>query len=832
MSALSENLRYALRNLRKSPVFTGVAVLSLGLGIGANTAIFTLMDQVLLRTLPVKDPHELVEMRISGPNQGAMRCHGDLNCHSYPFYRDIRDRNQVFSGVLARYAVPLALTYGTHTERARGELVSGNYFEVLGIGTAIGRTLTNEDDRTPGAHPVAVISYDYWSRRFGRDPGILNQKILINSQPMTIIGVSEPGFSGVSISDRTEVMIPIAMKATATPTWVDFENRRSLWLEMIARRKPGVSVSQAVAGMQTIMKPILEEESKTLKNWNQKNLDRFINKKVTITDAARGRAGFRRQFETPLIVLMSMVGVLLLIACANMANLLLARAAGRQKEIAIRLALGAGRGRVMRQLLVESLTLAMLGGLAGLLIANWAGSLLLQFLPAEGAGRALSTTPDLRVLIFTFALSLVTGVLFGMAPALQSTHPKLADTLKDQASNVSAGKAHVRIRKSLVAAQVALSLLLLIGAGLFAKSLYNLKNVATGYNAESVLAFSIDASINGYTQPRMQELFDRLNERLLSTPGVRSAALAEVPVLAGSTSMSTVIVEGYKRKEDEDMNPHVNFVGPAFFATLGVPLLRGREFTKPDALGAKKVCIINEKMAEYFFKTENPLGRLVGFAGSKVPDMEIVGVVKNARYSDLREDIPRTMYVPYMQDEAVETMTGYVRTAADPQAMGGTIRSILRELDANLPVYGMRTMNTVIGDAMYTDRLIAALSSFFGILATLLAAVGLYGVMAYTVTRRTREIGVRVALGADRSNVLWLVMREVAVLTIVGIAIALPSAWGLSRFVRTQLYGLEPYDPWIVAGATLALAFAAILAGYVPARRATRVDPLVALRDE
>ncbi len=825
-----DELRYAFRNLRKSPVFTAVAVGSLALGIGANTAIFTLLDQVLLRALPVKNPQNLVKVYVGkGPFSGSSRCEA---CISYPQYRDFRDRNQVFSGILARFPQSLSFTDGDRTERVRGELASGNYFDVLGVGAALGRTFTQQDDVQVNGHPLVILSYAFWQKRFGGDPSVLNRSVHVNAQPMTVIGVAQPGFQGVEVGAATDIFVPIAMKPLMTPTWNDLENRQSLWVYTIARLKPGVSREQALASLRVLGRQILESEITLYASQGESFRKRYVEKAIVMEDVSRGQSDLREQFSKPLMVLMAMVGLVMLIACANVANLLLARAAARQKEIAVRLALGAGRARVIRQLLVESTTLALAGGAGGLAIAYWGGRVLLRFLPAEGASQALSTTPDLRVLLFTLGLSLATGILFGLAPALQSTRPAISPALKDQASNVSASAGQARLRMTLVAAQVALSLVLLVGAGLFARSLYNLKDVNPGFRADNLVSFSIDASLNGYSQPRMHELFRRLEDSLGVLPGVRAVATVEVPPLSGDSSTNTVRVEGYEPKPQEDMNPYANWIGPGYFSTMGIPLIAGREFTRRDDTAAPKVAVINESMARYFFGQKNAIGMHLGIGRKDKLGIEIVGVVRDGKYLTLRETPERTVYFPWTQDEQIQNMTFVVRGSRNDEKMGGELRGAVGALDPNLPVYGLRTMKSEIDESIYIDRMIAALSSFFGGLATLLAAIGLYGVMAYSVARRTREIGLRMALGAERAHVLWLVMREVAMLAGIGIAVALPVAYGLGRAVNSQLYGVRPADFGVLGGGTLLLAMVAGVAGYVPALRASRVDPLVALRYE
>ena len=824
-----KSLRLALRSLMKSPVFAGVAILSLALGIGANTAIFTLMDQILLRMLPIREPERMVQLHEKGPRFGSSR--GEI-VSSYPMYRDLRDRSTAFDGVIARFATSVALGFRGQTERANAELVSGNYFDVLGVGTRAGRLLGAEDDQKPGAHPVAVLAYGYWQRKFGGDNNVLRQTIQINGHPMTIVGVAQQGFQGVEVGGATDVFLPIMMKAQATPTWDSMQDRRDCWLQVFARLKPGITPKQAEASLAPLYKQILNAEVDTLPADKPLIREVFLKEKtLAVETSGKGISSLRTAAEKPLYVLMGMVGLVLLIACANVANLLTARAAARQKEIAIRLSLGASQWQIARQLLVESAVLSFIGGCLALLVAVWTGDLLIGFLPFEEAPRAFSTAPDLRVLAFNFAAAAVAAVLFGLVPAIQATRRATANTLKAEAGNLSSGGGHVRLRKSLVVAQIALSLMLLIGAGLFARSLYNLKSMHPGFAADNLMTFSIDPSLSGYKGERAVNFFERTLQSMQSIPGVTQASASDVALMTQDRAMYTVNVEGYTPKERENMNVDITMIAPNFFSTAGIPLISGRELTSGDRLGAPLVILINETLAKKYYPGQNPIGRRIAFGRPRVM-REIVGVVKDQKTTSMRDEPRRYVYASLLQDTNPTGATMYVRTALPPASIGTAIRRQMQQLDANIPVNNLQTMESRISESMFVDRLIAMLSAFFGLLATGLAAIGLYGVMAYTVSRRTREIGIRVALGAERNGVIGLVMKEVVLLAGIGVGAGLPIALLLTQYLRSQLFGLEPNDPLTLTIATSVMAGIALLAGYIPAERAARVDPIVALRYE
>jgi predicted permease len=838
---------YALRTLRRSRGFAVVAALTLALGIGANTAIFTLLDQVLLRLLPVKNPQQLVLLTTRGKHYGN---NWGGNAISYPMYRDFQDHNEVFSGMFCRFPQPVSMTYGGQAERTLGELVSGTYFGVLGVGTVLGRAIGPEDDRVPDGHPVVVLSYDYWKGRFGGDPQIVGKTLLVNNYQMAVIGVSQPGFDGVELGSSTKIFIPVMMEKEIIIGPMKFlTDRRSRWVNAFGRLKPGVTEEKAKASLQPFMHSMLEQEVKEAAFRNASAYDReeFLKSWIDVLPGSQGRASLRRELRTPLWVLMATTGMVLLIACANIANLLLARATGRQKEIAVRLAMGATRGRIVGQLLIETLSLSALGGVLGLALAFWADKALLAlYLPSDSGNLKISTTPDLRILLFTLAVTVATGLVFGLAPALQSTRPDVGRTLKDQAGAVVGG-GHGRLRNALVVTQVALSLLLLIGAGLFLRSLKNLSNLGPGFPAERLLAFNIDPSLNGYTPQRLNGFYQQLTDSLGTIPGVKSVSVASMRIMEDNEWDSGMTAEGYApTKPDDHPQAYMNQIGPGYFATLGVPIIAGRDFRLTDNRVVKRAnatddfdttpttIIINEKLAKRFFAGRNPVGMHLGFGTDPgtPTDMEIIGVVKDIKYTNLRDEIPIQAYVPYMNSPYLGGMTIYARTLGEPDQLMASIRAKVREMDANLPIYAMRSMETQISNSLSTERMIASLSTVFGFVATMLAIIGLYGVMSYSVAQRTREIGIRMALGAEQGKVIGMVMREVLTLIAIGVGVGVPAALLLTRVVKSQLYGLEAHDPWTLGLATGLLAMVACAAGYIPAFRASRVDPMKALRYE
>jgi predicted permease len=833
MTDLRQDLRFAIRTFRSNPGFTLVVVLTLALGIGANTAIFGLMDQLLVRSLPVPHPERLVVLDAPGPYTGSTHSNSDtLTPLSHPMFVGLSDRNAVFSGVLALFAAPLHITAGSTTERVSGNLVSGTFFTVLGVKPAAGRLFTPEDDVVPGGHPVVVLSHGFWERRFGREPRVVGSTLLVNGNPMTVMGVSESGFRGTEVGQPVDVFVPLMMQALIIPTWTrGLGDWRARWVTVMARLRDGVSLEEARSGIGVLYKQLLREDLETVQTTSESYRERFLQKELALLAGGRGTSVMRDRSRTPLLALMVMVGLVLTIACANVANLLLARASSRRKEIALRVALGASRGRLVRQLLLESLILALAGGAVGILLATWTGDLLLSALPIERVSEAFSAEPDLRVLLFAFLVSLGTGLAFGAAPSLQATHTDLASTFKNETGTLSGRSGASRFRRGLVVAQVALSLLLLIGAGLFVRSLRNVAAIDPGFEPEGLLTFSTNPALNGYALDRRLEVIRRIRDEIAAEPGVISVSLAEVPLMTDSNSSTTVSVEGYEPKEGENMNPNNNGVGPGFFSTLGMRLVSGRDFGEGDTAQSAKVAVVNEGFARYFFGERDPLGRRFLFRRNS-EDIVIVGVVADGKSASLREEPDRFVYFPYAQSADLGAVTYYVRSAVRPEDLANRIRALMAEVDATLPVTDMKTMPAQIRESLFVERLVAALSIAFGILATLLAALGIYGLMSYAVAQRTREIGIRVALGAQGRGVLLMVLEEVLLLTFLGVAVGLPSGFALGRLVESELYGLSARDPMTLLAATTSLLAAAILAGYLPAARASRVDPIVALRHE
>ncbi len=826
--------------LAKHPGFTAIAVLTLALGIGANTGIFTILRQVVLQRLPVPHPEQLVLLYSPGPKQGHVSSDesgapGDEGAESfsYPMYANLRDRNSVFTGLAAKDTFSATLTYRGNTERARADVVSGNYFETLGVTAAIGRTFEPADTVAQGGNPVVMLSNGYWKSRFGSDPGVLNQGVLVNNRPMTVVGVVSAGFDGIQPGFVPELYIPITMLPSLISGPLSLDNHKDYWIKLIGRVKPGMSQERAAAGVAPLYSALLRDELPLFTGWDDSKKAEFLAKKLILRSGARGRPQLSSGAGPQLTALMSMVGLVLFIACANVAGLLTARGAARQREIGIRLSLGASRVRLIRQLVVESFLLSVTGAILGLAIASWTSSTLVRFAAQNGIADGLSSALSPSVLAFTCALALVSGVLFGVVPALRATRVELVTTLKEQAGALSSGLAHTRLRQGLVVCQVALTLLLVTIAGGFARSLFNVKHIDLGLRTAHVLQFSVAPQLNGYDQARTFAFFRQLEDRISALPGVLSLSGTQEPLIADSDRGSNVTVEGEPPALAGTRHVMRNAIGPGHFSNMGIPLLNGREFTRADVAGSPKVAIINETMAKTFFPTGDALGRRMRFGGPAHPlDMEIVAVVKDSHHSGVKEEPKPFVYIPYAQEKNVGALTYYVRTSQDPTALAAAVRSIVSELDSSLPIDSVRSFQDQINRQLASDWLIASLAEIFGALAALLAAIGIYGLLAYAVTQRTREIGVRMALGADTGKVGRMILNDVSRLVGMGVLLGLPLAYGLSRLVNSMLYGVKAFEFLTVGSALLVMVFVALAAAYLPARRATHVDPLVALRYE
>jgi predicted permease len=756
--------------------------------------------------------------------------------HSYPIYQDYQKRAEPLAEVLCRRLVPASVSIDNSTERLQAELVSGNYFSMLGVKPAIGRVFNSqEDDQVYQGHPVVVLSYDYWVSRFARDPGVVGKKILVNDSPLTIVGVSAAGFAGVDPAQAPQIRVPVLMKPVMTPewTWLRMDDRRARWVQVFARLKPGYTVESARAPLQGLFTQIRADEMTlpAAKHWSAYSREQFMKGQLLVVSAAVGYSPLRNDFSTPLVVLMCMVGLVLLIACANVANLLIARGFMRQREIAVRLSLGASRGRLVRQLLVESLALSFVGGVVGLGLAYVLTQGLLTLIPSGGQPLLIRPEPDVRILAFTFGLTGFTGVVFGLLPALRASRPDPWTTLKDTMGSIAGTGGSLFLRKGLVTAQVALSFLLLFGAGLFVRSLQNLQTTDTGVALDNLVTFRLSPALNGYDSPRAVQFYERLLERLGSASGITSASMVAVPILSGDEWDSYMSVEGHRPADGEDMQAFMNALSPGYFKTMKIAMLEGRDFARADYKPNSNVAIVNRRFAEHFFKGTSAVGKRIGQGGGPNTklNIEIIGVVADSLYEGPREGVRRQVFVPHF---GAGSAVFYVRTTMPSSATYSLVRNELKHQDASMPVYEMKTLEAQLDETLLTDRLVALLSAGFGLLATLLASIGLYGVMAFVVARRKKELGIRLALGAQPGYVIWLVMREVLLLLSIGLAVGIPSAMLLGRYVSSQLYGIEAHDPTIAVATTVLLALVSAAAGLIPAHRASRIDPILALRHE
>ena len=832
---MASSLGILVRNLLKTPVTTGIAILSLALGIGANTAMFSITDQILLRSMPVTEPERLVFLYHPGPLQGSVsNDEGGGPVFSYPMYGDLAKAQTVFTGLAGARMFDVSLSYQNQPLLGNAHLVTGNYFEVMGLKPAMGRLLTAADDVNRGGHPVVVLSYRYWENKLGANPAALNQTIIVNGYPMTIVGVVQKGFQNERLGAGPEVFLPMAMKAQITPRSDGLDDRTSYWLTVVGRLKPGMTIAKAQAGINIPYAAGVEEDIKVYSKPSENFVKQLRAKRIELRPGAHGRGGIIREARTPVLMLLGITGVVLLIACANVANLLLARASARAKEIALRLSLGATRAQLMGQLLTESMVIALVSGALGIVVAVVTlRAVVAQLPPTEGT--VISADLDGAVLAFTVVVSVVTGLIFGLFPALQATKHDLATVIKDQAGQSSGTGAANRFRKILATAQIAASLLLLVTAGLFGKSLLNLTRINLGIRTDHLISFMVDPELNKYSPEQKAAFYDQLQEKLQAIPGVTSVAASGVPAIAGDSWGQNITVDGFTAPPDSDAdNANFSHIADGYFRTMGVALVKGREFSKADNLTGQKVAVVNETFVTHYFNGGEAIGRMFALGGGsgKKPDITIVGVVKDTKYANVQEKPVRLFYVPYRQFKRQPALYFYARTAVDPGSIVPQIRRTVASLDPNLPIAQLKTMQAQLEENIFVERLLMRMTLSFAALATLLAAIGLYGVLAYNVARRTREIGIRMAIGATAGDVRKMVMGEVAVMLGIGMALGLAGAFAAGRLVGSLLFGMEPSDPPVYLAAAMVIALIALGAAYVPAVRATRVDPMNALRYE
>lgn len=827
------NLKLAYRMLLKTPFVTAIAVASLALGIGANSAIFSLFNDVLLKPLPVVAPDRLVNFSAPGPKPGSTSCNQAGDCDdvfSYPMFRDLEKQQTTLTGLAAHVTFGANLSVKNEPSTGEGMLVSGSYFNVLGVTPATGRLLTTSDDEVIGASYVTVLSYEFWQERFAGDPSAVGQTIVINGQTFSIIGIAPKGFSGTTLGVRPEVFVPLTMTDVVRTGRSPFEQRRQYWLYLFGRLKPNVTIAQARTDINTRYSQIITGVEAALQDGMSDNtMADFKTKKVVLTPGQRGQSSIHGEASTPLRMLFAITGIVLLIACANIANLLLARGANRATEMGVRLALGASRRQLITQMLTEAVMLAFLGGLASLFVAQWTLHGIGALVPPE-VSSTFSMTIQWPIVLFAAVLSIATGVIFGMFPALHSTRTDLISTIRAGAGQIAGGKGASRFRTTLVTVQIALSMMLLISAGLFLKSLVNISRLDLGVKVDQIVTFGLSPERNAYDSTRSAALFDRVEREMAALPGVTAVTSSLVPLLAGSNWGNSVYVQGFASGPDVDRNSRYNEIGAGYMQTVGMQLLAGREFTESDRLGSAKVAIVNETFAKKFNITASPVGTFISDRGSDSLNVQIVGLVKDAKYADVKSDVPPLYFRPWRQDAQIGALYFYVKTQLPPDQLLAVIPATLKTIDPTLPVEDLRTMPQQIQQNVFLDRMISMLSAAFAVLATLLAGVGLYGVLSYSVQQRTREIGIRMALGANGGRVRLMVARQVGSMLIVGSVIGIVAAFALGRTAQSLLFGLEGHDPLVFTLAVVLLAAIALLAGFIPARRAAQVNPMQALR--
>ncbi len=823
----------ALRMLRKTPFVTAVAVASLALGIGANAAIYSIFDQLLLQQLPVHAPQELVNFSAPGPKPGSTSCNQAGSCEdvfSYAMYRDLERLQTGFSGIAGHVQFGGNLAVDGEAMTVDGMYVTGSYFGVLGLAPALGRVIQPADDEPVGTHFVAVLSHDFWQNRFGGDRSVIGKSVMVNGRSLSVVGVAPAGFRGTTLGAEPDLFVPMSVRWPMSALTNPYDDRRSYWMYVFGRLKPGMSMEQAGTQLNTVYRNLLADvEAPLQQGMSDATMQRFRAKQVELSNGARGQTSIHREARTPILLLFSITGTVLLIACANIANLLLARGAGRATEMGVRLALGATRAQLLRQLLTESLVLAVLGGFASLLVAVWTLKAIAGFMPPE-ALRTINFSLQPSMVLFSGLVALGTGLVFGLFPALHSTRDDLITVIRAGAGQIAGGAVASRFRSVLVTAQIALSMALLISAGLFLKSLVNVSRTDLGLETEQIATFRISPMRSGYDSTRAAVLFEQVEQELAAMPGVTGVSNAVVAILNGNNWGTDVRVQGYDCGPDVDCNSRYNIVGTKFLDVLGMQLLSGREFTDSDRLGAARVAMVNEAFVRKFNLGKDVIGKFMSRNGNDTLNIQIVGLVKDAAYSEVKDEIPPLFFSPWRQEARTGALTFYVRTTQRPEEVLQSVQALLRRMAPTVPVEDLKTLPQQVRENVFLDRMISTMASAFAVLATLLAAVGLYGVLAYSVTQRTREIGVRMALGADAARVRGLVMRQMAVMTLVGSVIGIAAAFALGRAAQSQLYQLEGHDPLVFSAAVVVLALVAFGAAWLPARRAALVDPMQALR--
>ena len=832
------DLKFALRQLRKSPGFVITAVLTLALGIGANTAIFSLLDQALLRSLPVRDPQQLVLLEATPYNvwNGSTSINGgdERAYFSYPIYKDLRDQNTAFDGLIAMVQAEAGIQWKEQSALVNAELVSGNYFDVLGVRPAVGRLLVQQDDVVANGSPVVVLSFQYWKNHFGEDPHVIGQTLSVNGHPFQIVGVSQPGFDSAIWGSPADLFVPMTMKPVVVPNANDLDRHDSRWLNILGRLKPGETRAQAQAAMAPLWRSLRTAELPFFRSNSKRFVDGFVTgSKLLVVDGARGFSYSRDNLRTPLLVVMGMVVLVVLMAAVNVASLVLVRSAGRVREFSMRYALGAKRSQVVRQLLIEGLLPGVLGGSVALLLVPAATHFLVSRMTSGEGQPPFSTSIDGRILAFNFAVAIGVSLVFAMAPALQLWKPDLVSQMKEQSAASTGGR--LLFRRATVALQIGLSLLLLVCSGLFVRTLQNLRDVHVGFATDHLITFGLEPNLAGYGKDAVIPVHRRILERLAALPGVASVGATDDAELADNGESGNISVQGYTPAEGENMNAERPYVTPDYFATLKVPLLAGRAFTDADDATRSPVTIVNEALAKRFFGSpQNAIGhRLAHGGGDKVKyDIEIVGVVRDYIHRNVRGTVKMAVYQPAAQNTNPAGMTYYIRTWGAPQTAMAMTRQAVQQVDSKLVIDQLSTMDEEIDRNINDERMIAMLAVSFGVLATLLAAIGLYGVLAYATAQRTREIGVRMALGSNRAGIVVLVLKDVLKLAGISVAIAVPLTIATTRLLKTQLFGVSNADPVILILAAIMVAVVAVIAAALPARRAANVEPMRALRSE